>query len=789
MARMRAALVVPFLCLFVCAQEGVEETYGHSRHGSTFDEGPRSAAYLMPGLGDAVHFPVEGISERAQEFFDQGVTQQHGFWHFEAERSFRQVAKLHPDCAMAYWGMCRANDDVAERAAGFIANAVARSRDCCAREQLWIDAWARFYRVSDDDRAALQSGDDARRDAAIAAVVEKNKERGGKDVAALNKRLLKDLGTIVFEYPDDVEAKAFLAVQNWLAYRWGSGVPIVSHAAVDALLAQVFEAQPLHPAHHYRIHLWDREDARRALGSAARNGSSAPAIAHQWHMPGHIYAKLHRHPEAAWQQEASGRADHAHMMRDGVMPFLIHNYAHNQEWLARSLGHCGRVEDALQIAKNLVELPRHPEHNKIADGGSAAGYGRKRLIQLCEDHSLWEEAAQLVRDGYLEQSDDLKSEVARLRLLGRAYYRLGRTEAAARVVADVGQLLAKARARRALAIDEAEQKAHDERLKRDKFLAAVEDAGKAPSDVVQSVLNLQRELQAERLLAAGDAAAALAELEGVRVSRALRAGVQVAAGKVEDALKALEKDDDKNPNRVATLAQLLRARRAQLASLEAGEARDAAAAALREVTDALAARAPASYVRRLGLAVDSAGAPPAFGDDFGARPALDDIGPRVWSPVANPGFSLPAIEGAEVALGEAGTGRATLVVFYLGFGCLHCVEQLHALRPLADEFAALGVDVVAVGSDTVADTQRAFRDLAASERMPFPMLCDPDLDVFRRWRCYDDFEEMALHGTFLVDAAGRVRWQDISFEPFMDAEWLLGESRRLLALPAPGDAR
>ncbi|MGC6488120.1 MAG: peroxiredoxin family protein, partial [Planctomycetota bacterium] len=214
-----------------------------------------------------------------------------------------------------------------------------------------------------------------------------------------------------------------------------------------------------------------------------------------------------------------------------------------------------------------------------------------------------------------------------------------------------------------------------------------------------------------------------------------------------------------------------------------------AAAARRAVTDARPARAPASYGRRRGLAVDSAGAPPAFGDDFGARPALDDIGPRVWSPVANPGFSLPAIEGAEVALGEAGTGRATLVVFYLGFGCLHCVEQLHALRPLADEFAALGVDVVAVGSDTVADTQRAFRDLAASERMPFPMLCDPDLDVFRRWRCYDDFEEMALHGTFLVDAAGRVRWQDISFEPFMDAEWLLGESRRLLALPAPGDAR
>ena len=154
---MRVALLVPFVTLALFAQEEPAETYGHSRHGTTFDEGPRSAAYLMPGLGDAVHFPVDGISERAQRFFDQGVTQQHGFWHFEAERSFRQVAKLHPDCAMAYWGMCRANDENAERAAGFIANAVARSAGCSEREQQWIDAWARYYRVDDKDRAELRS--------------------------------------------------------------------------------------------------------------------------------------------------------------------------------------------------------------------------------------------------------------------------------------------------------------------------------------------------------------------------------------------------------------------------------------------------------------------------------------------------------------------------------------------------------------------------------------------------------------------------------------------------------
>ena len=80
-------------------------------------------------------------------------------------------------------------------------------------------------------------------------------------------------------------------------------------------------------------------------------------------------------------------------------------------------------------------------------------------------------------------------------------------------------------------------------------------------------------------------------------------------------------------------------------------------------------------------------------------------------------------------------------------------------------------------------------DLPAAERMPFPMLCDPKMQDFRAWRCFDDFEGMPLHGTFLVDRSGRVRWQDISYEPFMELEWLLREGRRLLALPAPAGVR
>ena len=48
---------------------------------------------------------------------------------------------------------------------------------------------------------------------------------------------------------------------------------------------------------------------------------------------------------------------------------------------------------------------------------------------------------------------------------------------------------------------------------------------------------------------------------------------------------------------------------------------------------------------------------------------------------------------------------------------------------------------------------------------------------------FDDFENQPLHGTFLIDRDGLVRWQDISYEPFSEVDFLLKEAKRLLRLP------
>ena len=201
------------------------------------------------------------------------------------------------------------------------------------------------------------------------------------------------------------------------------GVPISSYFAVDALLSEVFAKNPMHPTHHFRIHMWNYHDDKKALESAARCGQAAPGIAHMWHMPGHTYSSLKRWADASWQQEASSRVDHAHMIRDRVLPDQIHNYSHNQEWLVRNLISEGRMQAALDLSKNLCELPRHPKFNTATKGSSKLG--RERLLQVLEGFELWDDAIALSQSMYLAVSDELVEDTKRVRLLGLAHAHRG----------------------------------------------------------------------------------------------------------------------------------------------------------------------------------------------------------------------------------------------------------------------------------------------------------------------------------------------------------------------------
>ncbi|HAA49165.1 MAG TPA: alkyl hydroperoxide reductase, partial [Planctomycetaceae bacterium] len=385
---------------------------GHSNHGEAFNEGPRQKAYLMGNTGN-VTFPATCAKPIVQKFINQGVGQLHGFWFLEAERSFRQAAAIDPDCAVAYWGMAMANINNEKRAKGFIAKAVALKGKVTERERMYIEAV----------------------DAYVKAGSKKNKDR--------SRAYAKALERISYKFPEDIESKAFLGLQLWGNRR--RGLPLDSYLAVNALLEQVLAKNPKHPCHHYRIHLWDYERAENALNSAARCGQAAPGIAHMWHMPGHIYSKLKRYEDACFQQEASARVDHAHMMRDRVLPDQIHNFAHNNEWLCRNLLYVGRVSDALSLAKNMLELPRHPKYNTLKRSGSTR-YGRMRLLQVLNTYELWDETIALAGTPYLEPTADFNEQIKRSRQLGRAYFRTGKNEQGKELLASLEKQLVEQRA-------------------------------------------------------------------------------------------------------------------------------------------------------------------------------------------------------------------------------------------------------------------------------------------------------------------------------------------------------
>ena len=105
------------------------------------------------------------------------------------------------------------------------------------------------------------------------------------------------------------------------------------------------------------------------------------------------------------------------------------------------------------------------------------------------------------------------------------------------------------------------------------------------------------------------------------------------------------------------------------------------------------------------------------------------------------------------------------------------------LDPKAPKFRAAGIEVVSIGIDTLQQVKAAQQAAIENDVDPlhFDVLCDPKGEAFRAWGVWDQFEDEALHGTFLVDPQGRVLWQDISLRPFEDSEWLLAECRRLLA--------
>lgn len=704
---------------------------GHSIHGEAFNDGPRQKAYLIPGQGQ-VDFPATAARPEVQAFINQGVAQLHSFYYFEAERSFRQAALLDPGCVLAYWGMAMANVNNAKRAEGFLKEAQKRAQaaQVSPRERLYLDALAAFYKP-------------------------------GADAKARRQGLLQGLEAIVHDFPADLDARAWVAMVTW--QNAGSD-GIGSRKAVDTLIETVLQVAPLHPgAHHYRIHLWDGVKPARAERAAALFARAAPGIAHAWHMPGHTYTGLKRYADAAYQQEGSARVDHAYMFRDRILPFEIHNYAHNNQWLATSLGHVGRARDAIAVARNLVEQPRDPQKNGPNDGGSSQRSGRIRWAEVLVRYELWDDLIAATTAGALDWSDLPVERKEKAYALGLAYAARGDKEKLAEQITLLKGLAPKGKA--------------------DPPKGAAAKKGRSRGERAPAVPGLQAalaELEGHQKLLDGQTEAAFrrfAQATAMRPEALARA--HLAAHHNDQAASTVKKAVDGDPNQVPTLACSVEVLQA------VGKTPEAQEAYRRLEPLARAADHDVPVFRRLAAIVsqwqaDGGWSPPAPAPETSEAEAhidLTTLGPLAWGPFPAEPFSKVDTDGHPWTLADH-RGRNVLVLFYLGGRCAHCLQQLQIFAKEIDALKALNTEVVAVGSDDI-QAARALKANADGIAFPMPLLADPQLEVFRTYRSYDDFEGQPLHGTFLIDARGDVRYQRIAADPFLDVEFIKAEAARL----------
>ncbi len=498
-----------------------------------------------------------------------------------------------------------------------------------------------------------------------------------------------------------------------------------------------------------------------------------------WHMPRRTYAKLNRHADGTFAQEASARVDHAYMMRDRVMPYEIHNYAHNNEWLVRNLVYTGRVRDAIDLAKNMIELPRHPKFTR----STGAEFGRARLFDVLSLHELWPQLLELIDTPYLNETPTPAQRVRRLRYLGVAAAATGQRELAMEQVLALEAMRAKLRVEMYETAAKAEADARAAKKKPAEVKKARQDARREKSDLVKEIERAVAHVAGQQAIAAGDHASAVEQWALAEVPKEHLARLHLRAGDPAKAIDVARAATEDKANQVYPLASyvdvLYRAGKTKEAKAAFDRLRPLSASIDHGTSIYASLKEPA---RAFGYDRDWR-RPRTIAADVGQRPNLDALGPFRWGPSPAPDFNALAADGTTLLLSTY-RGKPVVVLFYLGYGCLHCTRQLQAFAPLTADFAAAGVSLVAISTDAPADLHRAWQAAKLDGKaFPFPLASDAKFDVFRRYHCFDDFENVPLHGTFLIDAAGRIRWRDVGAEPFTDTAFLLAETKRLLSQP------
>jgi tetratricopeptide (TPR) repeat protein len=322
-----------------CAAQGPDPAQS-AAHGAHAQSGDSARPVLYETLG-TYSYKITTNSAEAQRWFDQGLRLVYGFNHHEAQRAFREAARLDPSCAMCFWGIAitegsnyndPTNLEREKKAATAAQEAVRLSGGAKPAERAMIQALAK--RHSSDPAAKRETLDRAYADA---------------------------MREVARQYPDDLEASTFFADSMMNLRPWNlwtaDGVPQPGTEEIVVTLERVIARNPNHPgALHLYIHAVEASrEPGRAEAAADRLRPLMPGAGHLVHMPAHIYWRVGRYGDAVTVNVAAADADRAYFKT--ATPSPIYRglyYPHNIDFIWQSAAMQGRSAETVRAAREFA---------------------------------------------------------------------------------------------------------------------------------------------------------------------------------------------------------------------------------------------------------------------------------------------------------------------------------------------------------------------------------------------------------------------------------------------------
>ena len=311
-----------------------------------YPQAGKDGAPVFKNLGTH-HHPITTDNPETQKYFDQGINLLFGFNHAEAIRSFREAARLDPNCAMCWWGVAFAlgpninlpmQPDAVAPAWDALQKALALQGHASPEERGWIQVLRERY--SQDPQA---------------------------DRAKLDEAFAQGMGRLWIAFHDDLDsgvfyAEAMMDTQPWNYWEADGKTPRGHGAEIVSTLEEIIKREPNHPgALHLYIHAVEASNSpERAEAAADRLETLMPDAGHIVHMPSHIYFRVGRYKDAAHVNELAAEADENYVeacKAQGFYPLAY--YTHNLHFLWTSssmMGQYAAAEDAAhRVVKNAAQ--------------------------------------------------------------------------------------------------------------------------------------------------------------------------------------------------------------------------------------------------------------------------------------------------------------------------------------------------------------------------------------------------------------------------------------------------